>query len=422
MICIRMLVVVGVFILGLVGSGMAACPPGCANVAAPPSGGDDWSALQSAVSGAVGGCLDLPAGTYRLSRTLTLPPGFRLRNLAPQAVTVQAITSAPFGGPLVQGGVTYAHDTHLIARCDVGTCPSTTAATVCGLTLDGNVQQPSGSTAGDNNAPMYAIGDQHLVIEGCTIRRARCAGVSVARRGVEVRGSTLEHNGRLNGDPSGGPCARGAGIAVDGAQDSAAAPLVFGSTIRHSWGPGIDVRGANGGTIDGSTVQNSRQIAGISLYAASGWTVRANNVSQADDSVGENATEHPSCTTGPAGAHAAAILLCEDGAPLTVGGAACIQPSTRNNRIEINTFAGPYGILTAGSADDPPQTYCCGGGANCCNYSSAGPARLPASNVFDKNTASGAHAGCADDTPAGFPFGPNLWTLNTCFGPQPTYY
>lgn len=415
----RLLAIVGVVVLGSVSSGLAACPTTCTRVAAPPSGGDDWSALQASVDG--GTCLNIPAGTYQLSRTLTLPPGFQLRNVPNQSVTLRAMTSTPFGGALVKNGVTYARDTHLVARCDVGSCASTAAAQVCGLALDGNVQQPNGATTADNYAPMYAIGDQYLVIEGCTILRARCAGVSIARKGVEVRATTLEQNGRLNGDPSGGPCARGAGIAADGGKDAAAAPLIVGTTVRNSWGPGIDIRGVNGGRVDGTTVQNSKQIAGISLYGASGWTIHASTVFQVDDSVGENATEHPSCATGPAGAHAAGLLLCEDGAPLTQDGATCVQPSTRNNTIEVSTFNGPYGILTAGSADDPEQHFCCGGGCDC-TYSSAGPSRLPAANRFSINTAIGSHGGCADDTPAGFAFGPNTWTLNTCGGPQPTYY
>ncbi len=306
-------------------------------------------------------CVELQPGTWVLTRYLVIPDGHTLRG-NPAAASEDIVLRAGKGwnGNGNEGVVNGAQPPHRAQ------------ATVRHFTIDANYTSTGG------------VGAANLVVDDMVVRGARCWGVAIVGSDMEVTGSAIRFNGHDRTCPS--PPGAGIYVAANHAAVGNYAPFIHGNDIGGNVGPGVDIYNVWGGDFQYNHVHDNSGWAGFSLLGAY-WTVTGNTITHPLLDHGQPWI--PSCATGPAGAHSAAILLCRD----TIYGGAV----TAANQVNRNLLSSWYGVLLIGN-DEANQW------------------AVPATNVISANTIVATVLPCADDSePVGARA--NAWA-----GCTPTYY
>ena len=328
-------------------------------------------------------CVEVQAGTYTLTQTVSVKPGHTLRGVS----AAQSILKAS------QSAWTFGCCDSMIAD----TLPATPEANpfhVQKLTLDG---------AG---VATYNICCRGYVVEDSILENSRCSAIGAAGKGVTARNNQMLYSAQPTNVPGKGSvsCATGGfgGVAEGAAIYSEAkavnlGTVIDGNIIKYSFGPAMDINGAWGGVFKNNQVSDNTAWAAVSLYGASNWLIQGNTISHP-------ATEppqpyHPYCATGPNGGHSAGIFLCQD-------------TDTNNLVVNGNTITGNktssfYGILSVGADEVKPYW-------------------APRNNTFSNNDVSGSVVGCGDDfKPGQWLTDQDTWTGNNCAGSPntgPSYF
>ncbi len=321
-----------------------------------PRGVSPGTSLQAAIDANV--CVKVETGTYTLAASLLLP-------------AQHTLTGAGAGTTILQANLTTWNSNGYEGVVNV--TDDSANATISNLTLDAN------GTATD------AVVAHGMTITGTVLAKARCDGVGISGANVSVTNSTITGNGFSC--PVAPPSA---GIYVEGSQSYPGVgrhlnPVIDNNRIRDNGGPALDVNGAYGGRFTGNTVSGNGGWAAVSLYGASTWAVSGNMISQPSTTMIQ--PYHPYCGQGlPAGAHDAALLICQD-ADDDDGLVA------QHDSVTDNTVSGYYGLVLIGN-DESNWLW------------------VPRMNTLTGNVVTSSTVGCADDYPAKRSDS-NTWSNNT---------
>jgi hypothetical protein len=227
------------------------------------------------------------------------------------------------------------------------------------------------------------LGGANMTVDDMVVRGGRCWGIAIVGVDMDVTSSLVERNGADPTCPS--PPGTGIYVAANQVAHAAYAPSIVGTTIRDNIGPGIDIDNVWNGELRDNLITRNSSWAAVSLLG-SHWTIAGNVIDQPASAGGQPWV--PACSGGPAGAHSAAILLCQ----ATIAGGV----STTGNTITDNTVRGWYGILLIGNDE-------------------ANAAAVPRANTISGTIfRAGTTVRCADDFTGTGP-GANAWS-----GCQPT--
>jgi hypothetical protein len=242
----------------------------------------------------------------------------------------------------------------------------------------------------------YAAASSGMSLNQLKMINGRCSSVGITGPAMSVTNSEMAYNARTTNVPGRGSinCASGnfggvalgAAIYAEGAGNEFS-PIITHNKIHSNVGPALDINGVWGGTFSDNTVYDNQGWAAVSLYGASHWTISGNTISQSATEPGQ--PYHKLCARGPAGAHAAAIIICEDTDQNDL--------SSDHNIVELNKISSYYGILV--SVAYPGQI----------------AAHVPHDNRFSRNDVKGSNIGCADNSRSEL-WQPkdDTWTDNNC--------
>src|SRR5579859_7378310 len=294
-------IVMVAFLLGALTPSAETNPPGPARARAahalcnpvPAVSGQDLSALLAAdLSG--GGCWELPAGRFYLSRPVEVPPGTVLQGAGMDATQLVArdwpgwAAGEPQGTPMLT---------------TAGACPGT-CRTLLRLTVDGN----------DGEA-LNVLGADNMVVLAVRIRGGACSGVEINSSDVDIEASVIEENGNPGARVLRSRCPGVEQVPDPGAQAGPGVYLAYadadiqrdchqqtarglvtcpyrnvrfaGNEISHNGTFGVDANGFSGdegGSGPGDYVQFTGNVltgngfGGLSLYASSHWNIQGNTI------------------------------------------------------------------------------------------------------------------------------------------------
>jgi parallel beta-helix repeat protein len=320
--------------------------------------------LESAVNAYA--CVNVAAGTWSVPYQIIIPSGHSLNGVSAASTVIKA--AGPWGFTGLEG-VLQVNDP------------------------DGNTHI-NNITVDANHLAAYAIGYYGMVVNHSIIKNARCNGIGIVGKKVQVLNSTVVANGATC--PSSPP---GAGIYIEArdTSDKHLAPVITGNSIYSNTGPGIDVNGAYDGIVSYNKIYNNGSWAAVSLYGASNWSISVNNISQPASRITQPYQAY--CNKSlPSGPGSAAIFLCQNTDANGLW--------TTGNNIAYNKASGYYGIASIGADEVHPYW-------------------APRDNGFWSNDLNGSRVGCVDDfKPGQWGGSKNTWSANQCSGPNtgPIYF
>jgi hypothetical protein len=273
-----------------------------------------WSgrpSLQVAVNANT--CTEVQRGSYQLAAPLIVPDGHRLIGDPDRARAEIVLRPSP-------SWASNGYEAVIMGMPP----PHTAPAQVSHLVVDAGGVATGG------------LGGANMTIDDTVVRNGRCWGIAVVGYGMHVTGNLIERNGADPTCPS--PPGAGIYVAANGVPVADYGPVIAGNAIRDNVGPGVDIDDVWWGRLVDNLVTRNSGWAGVSLVG-SHWTISGNAIDQPSSDQGQPWV--PPCASGPAGAHSAAIVLCQ--ATIAAGAA------TAANTLTGNTVRGWYGILLIGN-------------------------------------------------------------------------